>query len=315
MRDAMAASGSEEGEHLVNAADRQVSLSTAIQNAQYIRPSLTSSMSSWFLKLCEDERTLALSFVIAHLPSFAQVAALCRQVHQDVHSLGAWRGAAVLIQRQNLAQKERIVELSKRWALVREVHLPAHPERPALHKELRLTWPELPLRTVGEGPYLLFVMRCNLHVGSAMGLHFFEPRYRWMCRRLFEDEGPHMFGFVTTGKCCGGARGILCNISEHTMNTDGTFDVFLTATASFSLLEVWQEDVPEFTNAPPLAVGFVDLGSEARAARIQNTNGTSGASVQRQDPQVTPTLPVRFTRLRRFTFSILGMLLCCRRRA
>ena len=65
---------------------------------------------------------------------------------------------------------------------------------------------------------MLFVMGCNLPIGARMSLHFFEPRYRWMCRRLFAGEPPYMCLECKTSKVVRSLGRL-----EHPQNSKSTF--------------------------------------------------------------------------------------------
>lgn len=64
---------------------------------------------------------------------------------------------------------------------------------------------------IRRGPVMLFVMTCRLRLGSMMQLHFFEPRYRYMCRHLTVGG---RFGFMNGGRCSRGCTGVLCEVME-----------------------------------------------------------------------------------------------------
>ena len=89
--------------------------------------------------------------------------------------------------------------------------------------------------SAGVGPMPVFAMPARLEPGSATRLHFFEPRYRWLCRRIRAD-GSLTFAFVTSG-CAGvGAVGALCVVPALRENEDGTFDAVIFSTCCFRLL-------------------------------------------------------------------------------
>ncbi len=69
----------------------------------------------------------------------------------------------------------------------------------------------LPKKDLPKGPVMLFVMTCRLRLGSMMQLHFFEPRYRYMCRHLTVGG---RFGFMNGGRCSRGCTGVLCEVME-----------------------------------------------------------------------------------------------------
>lgn len=59
---------------------------------------------------------------------------------------------------------------------------------------------------------MFFVMSFRLSLGSIVPLHFFEPRYRYMCRHLAVGD---VFGFLNEGRgvhC--GVTGVLCEVVE-----------------------------------------------------------------------------------------------------
>ncbi|CAK0804225.1 unnamed protein product [Prorocentrum cordatum] len=101
-----------------------------------------------------------------------------------------------------------------------------------------------------------------LGVGSRMALHFYEPRYCWMCKRITDAASPHepFFGFVSAegaGGAAPGDEGYLCHLGAWGESPRGTFDTAVRSIARFTLLEVWCEDVPGAPSAPPLSVGYV----------------------------------------------------------
>merc|ERR1711884_346371 len=131
------------------------------------------------------------------------------------------------------------------------------------------------------------------------GLHFFEPRYRWMCQRIFENQPPHVFGFVTHGGANSGSTGVLCEVSRFRGNDDGTFDVSFVARSSFSVLEVWSEKVPNQPHAPALAVGLLDIDRKIESP--------AGASVVR----VVQSRHVSAGRTSRIFTCLAANLRCC----
>jgi len=166
---------------------------------------------------------------------------------------------------------KQVLKLASSWRLAKSLSLTAHPRRQSLTTELQNICPELEISIAAQGPYLMFVMPCYCTVGEEMGLHFFEPRYRWMCRRIFETQRPHVFAFVTHGGTCPGSTGVLCEVLRFRRNADGTFDVNLVARSSFSVLEMWCEEVPDAPRAPALAVGLLDVNEPIEKAAGMST--------------------------------------------
>mmetsp|Transcript_36100 Transcript_36100/g.112244 ORF Transcript_36100/g.112244 Transcript_36100/m.112244 type:complete len:361 (-) Transcript_36100:83-1165(-) len=215
------------------------------------------------LALTEDERQRTLSFA-ADLASAAALAACCRRCRAAGRSPAAWEGATVEVGCHVLSDPESAEKLvalgSQHWGLAREVRLPPCRLRRSVEQRLREAWPRLRFAVAGEGPYLLFSMGAeDFREGTCTALHFFEPRYRWMCSRLSEahTDRPPVFGWVTSGRPCYGARGSLCEVMKLTANRGGTFDVSIRAKAAFKLVEVWTETAEGIPRTAPLSVGYV----------------------------------------------------------
>lgn len=173
--------------------------------------------------------------------------------------------------------------------------------------ELQKICPELDVSIAAHGPYLLFVMGCRCVVGEATGLHFFEPRYRWMCQRIFENQRPHVFGFVTHGGANPGSTGVLCEVSQFRGNDDGTFDVSFVARSSFSILEVWSEEVPDQPHAPGLAVGLLDVDGQ-----VEDQTSTSAVClVQNRHVSAGRTSPKFHAQIARLFHCFAANLRCC----
>ncbi|CAJ1417970.1 unnamed protein product [Effrenium voratum] len=218
----------------------------------------------------DDERHLILSFLLGDLACYAAMAALDKALSVAVRCPGAWQHTTIRIPRT--AELRNLLDLAGSWALAREAVLPAFPKRRALQQRLEQRCPQLQMSLQGEGPFMLFVMGCSLPVGSGMPLHFFEPRYRWMCRRLFATSPPHVFGFVTGGRAREGVEGVLCEVRDLSVNHNGTYDVFVVAKSSFVLSEVWLEELPY---GAPLAVGFVERRQEVKTSRGARISGAA----------------------------------------
>ncbi|CAE7786346.1 unnamed protein product [Symbiodinium necroappetens] len=232
--------------------------------------------------LSDDERQLILSFVLGDLTCYPRVAAIDSRFFLACTSLGSWRESVIEIPRKWALKQEcldQLLKLSSSWQLAQKVVLPPFPQRHRLQDQLAKDCPSLVLAPSGEGPYMLFVMGCNLVIGARMSLHFFEPRYRWMCRRLFAGEPPYMFGFVTHGRAKEGSRGVLCQATDWINNSNGTYDVQIRAEATFILTEVWHQDLP---HSSPLALGFVDITSGGAPQRGSSPRVLSSRSSGRR---------------------------------
>lgn len=219
-----------------------------------------------------------LSYVVPELTSHREVSATCSRFRDAALQPGAFAGAVVELPRallDHLTATDAILALaSKHLRLARELRLPAHASRAAHQRLLSEELPSLHVSVQGEGPVLLFAMFARLEVQTTMGLHFFEPRYRWMCRRVLLEAPPGtrpVFGFVNQGSLAPGSKGMLCEILEHTHNEDGTFDTLVKAQAHFTLLECWPEKVPNCPRAPALPVGYVEVHEEGKPRQPPST--------------------------------------------
>jgi hypothetical protein len=232
---------------------------------------------SFFLMLGDDICEQVMRFMVADLALWKHVSTVSRRFLAISHSPASWMGASIQLPGTAMTSEfhvQEVLKLAASWRLANSLSLTAHPRRQSLTTELQQICPELGISIASRGPYLMFVMGCSCGVGDEMGLHFFEPRYRWMCRRLFEAPRPHFFAFVTRGRGCPGSKGVLCEVSRFRANADGTFDVNFVARSSFSVLEVWSEEVPNQPQAPALAVGLLDVDGP-----IERVAGASAVSV------------------------------------
>ncbi|CAE7212383.1 unnamed protein product, partial [Symbiodinium pilosum] len=188
--------------------------------------------------LNDDERQLILSFVLGDLTCYPRVAAIDSRFFLACTSLGSWQECVIEIPRKWATKEEcveQLLKLSSRWRLAQKAVLPPFPQRQRLQDQLAKECPRLVLAASGEGPYLLFVMGCNLAIGSRMSLHFFD----W------------------------------------TPNNNGTYDVYIRAEATFTLTEVWHEDLP---HSSPLALGFIEITSRAPPSQGGGSQGQQAVS-------------------------------------
>lgn len=223
------------------------------------QPLLTSDVWN---DLSDDLRQTILSFVLGDLTMCACLAAINRQSAMAVKSPNAWRDVVISIPRKATKSMKGLMEMSSSWKFASKAVLPAFPQRKVLEQHLQRQCPDLTLSVKGEGPVMLFVMTCRLRLGSMMQLHFFEPRYRYMCRHLTVGG---RFGFMNGGRCSRGCTGVLCEVMELTMNSDDTYDALILAKSHFQLLEVWYELMPR---GEPLDIAFIDIDPIAREGDI-----------------------------------------------
>lgn len=269
--------------------------------------------SDTFLCLSEELCSLILSFVVGSLSSLPNIAAVDHKLHRASLSPGAWKDALIVVPPQVFTYEKGAEQLVKMgtacWVLAREVRLPAHPAREMMHLSLSKALPELPLSIIGEGPFMFFAIPSHLTIGDTIGLHFFEPRYRWMCQRMFSGSESPNFGFVTSSMCRPGSHGVICEVLRHHANPNGTYDTNVKATAEFSVLEMWFEEVPDNPTAPKLAVGFVSFSSAPGVGFFEEGQPTTTPLRQLHSSLTNQDSPL--VSVRRILSRFAG---CCKRR-
>eukprot|EP00747_Dinoflagellata_sp_TGD_P091293 gnl/TRDRNA2_/TRDRNA2_165004_c4_seq1.p1 gnl/TRDRNA2_/TRDRNA2_165004_c4~~gnl/TRDRNA2_/TRDRNA2_165004_c4_seq1.p1 ORF type:complete len:384 (-),score=35.15 gnl/TRDRNA2_/TRDRNA2_165004_c4_seq1:145-1203(-) len=209
--------------------------------------------------------------------------AACAPVNKSLYAAAmapeSWHGVEVHVPTSALRRPNLVTVALASWQRCKCICLAVGPGRVAAANKLADGGFSGRLKVLGgHGPLPLFYMGHypGLEMGQRLQLHFFEPRYRWMCRRLllsevagWDSEGlydlmpecgskPPIFGFVTDpaprghGALGTGASGFLMMISSHHWNRDGTCDVGLVALQKFAVVEHSQEQVPDHPGAPPL---------------------------------------------------------------
>lgn len=269
--------------------------------------------------LSDDVCEQVLRFVAPDLASWKRFSVASRRCLAIAQSPVSWSGANIELPAAAMNDKnmEQVLNVAANWRLAKSLCLAAHPRRQSLATELQTLCPDLAISVAAQGPYSMFVMGCRCDVGDSMGLHFFEPRYRWMCRRMFEGPRPHMFAFVTSGGACPGSAGVLCEVTRFRSNADGTFDVNLVARSAFSILEAWPERVPELPRAPPLAVGLLDVDGhvEKSSGITEVLSEVLGAVGARSSHASTARRGILHGHLSRILGCIPLSFRCCPRRA
>lgn len=197
---------------------------------------------------------------LSELPA---VAAVDRRFGRACNTASVWEQATISVSRSAMEKPCELIGLGVPcWGLASEVKLAASPWRIHVHERLRGAWPRLKISTVGNGPHLFFAMSAAVVTGKSIGLHFFEPRYRWMCQRLLEQGPPRIFGWINRGGPQLGATGYFCNADRFVLHASGSFDVHLRVGRRFSIAEVWGEVVPDEEFAPHLPVGYIDVADD-----------------------------------------------------
>jgi len=231
-------------------------------------------------KLSDIEMEKVFSFLTASFQDLTAVAPLSHRMYDTSRAMGSWEGATIIVPASSYfaqGRRESLLKLVQSWGHAAEVHFAAHRATPAVMRGVSLQWPELKLTTDGIGPYSLFCMMSRpIPPGVSTMLHFFEPRYRWMCKRMKEAGKPYYFGWVTGFQP--NLFGSLCEVNSVYEAADGTFDASFTCIARFSVVESWEESVPGMPRAPKLTVGYLKtmdpeftLGQTSRTASEQET--------------------------------------------
>jgi len=120
----------------------------------------------------------------------------------------------------------------------------------------------------------VFCMRARLRIGRPFGMHWFEPRYRWLAQRCVDEHGsesiPSRNAAGRHRLMCyapdipqeGAKGGFICEMQEVQITADGRANVELLPVATCQFNSVWSEAVPEDENAPRLMCASVlELGT------------------------------------------------------
>mmetsp|Transcript_95123 Transcript_95123/g.174286 ORF Transcript_95123/g.174286 Transcript_95123/m.174286 type:complete len:300 (+) Transcript_95123:89-988(+) len=217
------------------------------------------------------------------LKSLSQLAPVSKRISASSIDESSWEQLDISIPRGLLAHQkfEKLCNLAtSSWMRCNCLRLGASPSREAAISALRKAGFTRALEVEGNGPVPLFCMGHypDVTLEGRLELHFFEPRYRWMCHQLLDDaedgqlpscinedtRNRRCFGFVTEptrGGFGSGAKGYIMEIQDYHWNMDGTCDVSLQAQSSFSVLESWEESVPKQPWASALYVAYIIEGS------------------------------------------------------
>lgn len=243
-----------------------------------VRPRRATSQAAGvdaFSRLGDVEVEKILSFLLAALQDLPAVARMDSRFAESGRRLGSWEGAIVVVPRKVLdvtRRRDALLKISMTsWNLASEVRLAAHNCRAEVASRLKLAWPQLNVTVQGDGPYSLFCMQSmrRFTVGENTGLHFFEPRYVWMVRKMLSagiapdrpsDIAPdsRTFGWVTDFMGNETERGVLCEVTV-VQEVGNSVNVNFRIASHFTMLESWAELVPGRPSAPPLRMGYVQL--------------------------------------------------------
>jgi len=217
-----------------------------------------------FGELGDVEIERVLSFICVDFAMLAVVTPVDQRLAQISRNSGCWEGASIRVPRLFLEKRheavlESLIRLARSsWKLSREVCLPAHCLRNRVKAKIQNAWPALKMTVDGVGPLPFFCMYAEmLQIGEMSGLHLFEPRYRWMCRKLIAagdaNKSVH-FGWVS--EC---ELGSLCRVSSIEVLPGGTYNIQFVCQGNFEVLDAWEEPVPRMVRAPKLMHGYVEI--------------------------------------------------------
>ena len=124
----------------------------------------------------------------------------------------------------------------------------------------------------------IFAMQARLAIGRSFGMHFFEPRYRWLVRRAIDASADHpQFCYCTTPPR-GGGLGYVCGLLQPSILPDGRANVGVLPQARCRLLRVWTEPVPGADEAPPLTCAEAEELPMSRQLPIAPGSGAATSS-------------------------------------
>ena len=124
----------------------------------------------------------------------------------------------------------------------------------------------------------IFAMHARLAIGRSFGMHFFEPRYRWLVRRAVDASADHpQFCYCTTTPRDGGL-GYVCGLLQPSILPDGRANVGVLPQARYRLLRVWTEPVPGAEEAPPLTCAEAEELPMRRQLPIAPNSGVAPSS-------------------------------------
>jgi hypothetical protein len=138
----------------------------------------------------------------------------------------------------------------------------------------------------------MFFMTSNVRVGEIIGMHWFEPRYRWLAHRM-KNEGDKTMVYCP-GRPAVGAVSFICIPRQLEIMPDGRAMVELLPVAECVLKELWEEPVPGDPRAPKLLsavaqeqplerrmppLGGMPLGHRARSGGAGGPAAAAAAAV------------------------------------
>ena len=105
----------------------------------------------------------------------------------------------------------------------------------------------------------IFAMRSNLQIGRAFGIHFFEPRYRWLVRRTMDPPvgTPELFIYCPKMPEAGDVA-CLCEMHDVDVAPDGQANLRILPVAHCRIVTVYEEEVPNNPQAPRLMCAQVE---------------------------------------------------------
>jgi len=95
----------------------------------------------------------------------------------------------------------------------------------------------------------MFAMPSRLRIGESFGMHWFEPRYRWLAARCSSSRSPMCY---MPGRPQEGSVAFICTFEDMVRMPDGRANVELLPVCRCVIKRLWTERVPDNPAAPPL---------------------------------------------------------------
>lgn len=145
------------------------------------------------------------------------------------------------------------------------------------------TWQALPV----------FAMSARLRLGEGVGLHFFEPRYRWLVQLTLQRPqgvGPRALFCWCPHQPQPDAPAFICELSGHEVYQDGRADVQVTPIANCIIQSAWTEPVPNAPHQPALCFAQCEEVPLDSAAAASAGGGGGGEDGEDEDARVLDVL-------------------------
>jgi len=131
--------------------------------------------------------------------------------------------------------------------------------------------------------YPVFYMSGKLRLGSVIAMHFFEPRYRQLIRKITVqcEDARFAFKFAFFSRCPVGPEkldGWVCEARDINVHPDGRADLDLVPVARISRQSAWADSTGLRPNDPPLF--YVKGEIQVPTDEELDHDGSEGSSVE-----------------------------------